>query len=244
MPQRLWAILHQRLHTSTKMSKNILWGILFVVIALTTTVWWKTKQTNQTKTQNSTLATQPPKKHATQQHGILQKCQKMTPLTQTKQKEEEHTLKEGSSYQEALLFEPLTLEEAKLTTLPRANVEPLMAVTITNHALTSLNKGDTLTLTDIEGYDYPLTIRSVTTYDDGTISTTGVYSDEGIDYTTTITQAKGTSYITLSTPRGIYEIETKNDVGYVYSANEIRKRLQRGHKDDTIPYQPQPKKGE
>ncbi len=244
MPQRLWATLHQRLHTSTKMSKKILWGVLFIVMILTTMMWWDDQQTNQTRTQNSTLATQPQKKHATQQHNVLQKSQKMTPLVQTEQKEEKKTLQKESSYQEALLFEPLTLEEAKLTTLPRANVEPLMAVTITNHALASLNKGDTLTLTDIEGYDYPLTIRSVTTYDDGTISTTGVYSDEGIDYTTTITQAKGTSYITLSTPRGIYEIETKNDVGYVYSANEIRKRLQRGRKDDTIPYQPQPHKGE
>ena len=222
------------------MLKKIILGLLFIVIALTAMTWWNSQQTDQTHTQISSISTQTPKKQSTQQHSVSQESQKMISSAQTEKKRE----KMDSTHQEAFLFESLPIEEAKLTTTPRNNIEPIMAISISNHTLASLNKEDILTLTDIEGYDYPLTIRSVTTYDDGTINTTGVYSDEGIDYTTTITQAKGTSYITLSTPRGIYEIETKNDVGYIYSANEIRKRLQRGRKDDTVPYQPQPHKGE
>jgi len=226
------------------MSKKVLWLLLLIIIVLAMVVWYFNQSKNEKASTPHT--TMPDKAQETAKQSKTSTSNK-TSTTKSKRSKpstiQKETTEEEIIHQDVLLFETLSIEEAKLTTLPRNNVEPISAISITNHALSSLKAKDTLTLTDIEGDDYPLTIRSVRTYNDGTVTTTGVYSDEGLNYTTTITQAGGTSYITLSTPNGLYEIETSNDVGYVYDAKEIRRRLHRNHKDDMILYKPKiPKK--
>lgn len=68
----------------------------------------------------------------------------------------------------------------------------------------------------------------------GEVTTTGKFEDEGIAYTTTITMSKVSSFMTLSTPKGLYEIETQNDIGYIYKTSDIRSHLQKTDTDDFI----------
>ena len=138
------------------------------------------------------------------------------------------------SRNELNLYESLTIEEAQLTSKARKSIEPIAAIQMNPQGLNKLKVKDTLLLPDVEGVDYPLTITHIQTNTDGSVTTTGSYSDEGITYTTTMTLSTDESFISLATAQGMYEIETKNGVGYVYKTEEIRKRLQRSSLDDVI----------
>jgi len=137
------------------------------------------------------------------------------------------------NHKQTLLYEPLSLEEAKLSTPPRKKVSPIGAIQI-KQRMSELQPNDTLTLSDVEGSDYTLTIASVHQNNDGSTSTTAHYKDEGITYTTTITQSDKSTYITLSTANGLYEIETNADTGYIYKTDTIRKAIQSRIPDDVI----------
>ena len=134
---------------------------------------------------------------------------------------------------QALLYESLTIEEAKLTTPPRKKVAPIGAIQM-KQRISELQPNDTLTLSDVEGSDYTLTVQSTLTNNDGSASITANYEDEGITYTTTITQSDKSTYITLSTANGLYEIETNADTGYIYKTIDIRKQLQSRTPNDVI----------
>lgn len=151
----------------------------------------------------------------------------------TKNKENIITDKQEDGYTQTVLYETLSLEEAKLITPPRKNITPTAAIRITQN-MSRLQPNDTLTLQDIEGEDYTLTIQSIAQNDDGSTSTTANYQDEGITYTTTITQSVKSNYITLSTAYGLYEIETRSDTGYIYRTDSIRKALQSRTPNDVI----------
>ncbi len=131
------------------------------------------------------------------------------------------------------LYKSLTIEEAKLSTPPRKKVAPIGAIQI-KQRMSELQPNDTLTLSDVEGLDYTLTVQSTLTNNDGSTSTTANYEDEGITYTTTITQSDKSTYITLSTANGLYEIETNADTGYIYKTIDIRKQLQSRTPNDVI----------
>lgn len=131
------------------------------------------------------------------------------------------------------LYEPISIQEASLFTKPRDTIIPVAAIRI-QQILTSNKVGKHLIFPDIQGNDYTLTINSVNTNSDGSISLTASYKDEGITYISTITQSDTSSYINLSTPNGLYEIETKGKIGYIYKTNDIRKQLQNHKKSDVI----------
>ncbi len=131
------------------------------------------------------------------------------------------------------LYESLTIEEAKLSTPPRKKVAPIGAIQI-KQRMSELQPNDILTLSDVEGLDYTLTVQSTLINNDGSTSTTANYEDEGITYTTTITQSDKSTYITLSTANGLYEIETNADTGYIYKTIDIRKQLQSRTPNDVI----------
>jgi len=139
-----------------------------------------------------------------------------------------------STDEERVLYEILSLEEAKLTTKPRKNITPIEAISLSTSNTEELKVNDTLTLPNIEGVDYTIIISSVVKNSDDSHSLTGQFKDEGISYTTTITKSTQSSYITLSTPQGTYEIETQDGVGYIYRTSDIRKHLQKPNVNDVI----------
>lgn len=143
------------------------------------------------------------------------------------------TRHQADTHTQTLLYEPLSIEEAKLSTATRKNIIPIGAIRITQ-SMAVLQPNDTLTLSDVEGEDYTLSIQSIETNNDGSISTTASYEDEGISYTTTITQSEKSTYITLATANGLYEIETRADTGYIYRTDTIRKQLQSRIPNDVI----------
>jgi len=126
------------------------------------------------------------------------------------------------------------MEEAQLTIKPRKYIQPVGAIHLNNTHLTSLKYNDTFVLTDIEGIDYTMTVADIQKHNDESITTTGIYHDEGITYTTTITHTDQESFITLSTPQGIYEIETKDGIGYIYRSDAIRRQMHDSTKKDVI----------
>jgi len=132
------------------------------------------------------------------------------------------------------LYKSLTFEEATLTTKARKYIKPISAIQMNLHAFKQLNIQDTIVLTDIEGLDYPLTVTHIQTNNDASITMTASYADEGIGYTSTMTQSDNEGFISLATAQGLYEIETKNGVGYVYKTGDIRKQMQDTSLSDVI----------
>jgi len=147
-----------------------------------------------------------------------------------------HQKKDVSSSQATItsatsLYQSLSIEEVALHHKPRSYVKAIAAIAI---AKKSIAVGDTLILANIEGIDYEIFISDVAKNEDGSQSITGAYSDEGIAYTTTITQAENESFISLATAQGAYEIETQDTLGYIYRTQDIRKAMQPSPKNDEI----------
>ena len=153
----------------------------------------------------------------------------------------EDTTSKTASTQTHLLYETLPLEEADMITKEKRHIKPVTAITLNTDTFSNLQTGDILTLPDIDGIDYTLTVVDVQTYDNGATSTTAKYEDEGVTYTTTITHSENETFITLATAQGMYEIETAQGTGYVYDSSDIRKQMQRPNTNDVIVL-PVPKK--
>ena len=147
---------------------------------------------------------------------------------------QEKTTQEEPKQKETTLLKALSMDEAILTTQARKNIKPISAIRIVNNGLSTLHKEDTLLLPNIDGNDYKITIVHTQKNRNGSSSLTGKLEDENIGYTTTITQSEQSTFVTLSTPQGLYEIETQNGVGYVYDTKDIRKQLHRNHESDVI----------
>ena len=144
------------------------------------------------------------------------------------------TAEETPSSPTHVLYKTLPLDEAQLSTTQKRYIKPLSAIRLNTDTFTDMQKGDTLTLPDIEGLDYTLTVIDVQTYENGATSTTANYEDEGVTYTTTITHSANETFITLATAQGVYEIETEAGTGYVYSSSDIRKKLQKPQGNDVV----------
>jgi len=214
------------------MNKNIL-IILSLVLLITLGLFYtKAKEQKRVNIQtNSKVADIPPKVQKEEKTTTINPIKKTTPHVE--EKVLTPITQEKDNATSTLLYESLSIEEASLNTPARKNVIPIGAVHIKQN-MAQLQPDDTLTLSDIEGIDYTLTIKSTHENNDGSTSTTADYKDEGITYTTTITQSDKSTYITLSTASGSYEIETSADTGYIYKTIDIRKQLQSRTPDDVI----------
>jgi len=135
---------------------------------------------------------------------------------------------------EVQFYEILSLEEASLIEKPMEGIKPINAIRIKRSEMEGLSVGDILILNDIEGLDFSISITNVEKHNDGIVSYIGVHSDEGIEYITTITQSDNESFMTFATENGIYEMESKKGIGYIYKASAIREHLQEAGKRDFI----------
>lgn len=142
---------------------------------------------------------------------------------------------------ESIMYTTIPLEEALLSTKPRKNIPAIAAIKIEHEIFNHVKLQDTIILSDIEGEDYPLIITNIQKHNDGSASITCSLKDEGIRYTTTITQSENETFISLSTPKGLYEIESSNTIGYIYRTKDIRRQMQRKPLNDVIIF-PIPKK--
>lgn len=141
---------------------------------------------------------------------------------------------EKDDREEVSMYKMISVEEAKLTTKARKNMQPVAAIQLNQSIENELVPNNTIYFSDIEGADYPIRLSEIKKNNDGSLTATGAYEDEGITYTTTITYSDNVSFITLSSSQGLYEIETSNGVGYIYRADEIRKQIKNPSPSDFI----------
>jgi len=186
------------------------------------------------KESNTAQSTASPKSLSIQEKNINE------PLTHPKPTPRSTTTKASSSTlltptisASINIYNTLSIEEASLQYKPRSYVKPITAIELSQHSLTL---GDTMLFPNIEGIDYAIIISHIATNPDGSKSITGSYNDEGILYTTTMTESANDSFISLATTEGSYEIETRKGIGYIYKTHEIRKVMQTSPINDTIIY--------
>ena len=212
--------------------KYIFIGILSLIIL---TIGLSCAKNSKVVTPESTVVlpdnTDPGLVNSTKEEAPMVKKLSTLPLPM-ETKQTQNTLE--TENEEMYIYETLSIEEASLTTKPRKNITPVGAIRMPSNSMATLTPNDTFTLRDIEGADYTMTISGIQEHDDGSVTKTGQFTDEGIIYTTTITQAEHSSFITLSTPQGLYEIETSNEVGYIYRTDTIRKQMQNTKISDVI----------
>ena len=215
------------------MQKYILILIFIVLVATLTMQTQKVEKEVKHIQSNTPTALVKPLKHTIKQTPMLEKKhidvkKETTKHTFVTQNDKTSKL----SKQTYTLFKTLSLEEANILSKEKREIEPVGAIRLNEDVFHALKKGDSLTLTDIDGLDYTLEVIDIQTHEDGSSSTTANYKDEGVTYTTTITHSANESFITLATAEGMYEIEVEQDIGYVYNSSHIRKHMQTSHTSD------------
>jgi len=135
---------------------------------------------------------------------------------------------------QSLVLESIDIAELSEVISPRKYVKPIGGLHIEMEKLKSLQIGDTFSLPNIDDSDYKVLIDTVDLMD-GSQSFSGVFTDEGIRYSVTVTAGEeGSAYIHLNTPKGAYEIEIDKGSGYIYRSSDIRQVLSDESKDDAV----------
>ncbi|RLA70643.1 MAG: hypothetical protein DRG09_02655 [Epsilonproteobacteria bacterium] len=135
-------------------------------------------------------------------------------------------------------FEPIDIAELRTSYPPMKGVEPISAFKLKQNTIKDLYNGDTLALPEINGYDYSLTIEKRVLNTNGSVTLEASLEGEDKTHLSILTEGDKTSFITLSTSEGIFEIQTLNGKGYVYSSTDIKNaRIDYSKTDTLIPHQ-------
>jgi hypothetical protein len=113
-------------------------------------------------------------------------------------------------------------------------IEPLSAIEIKKDSISKVKIGDTITLPFVDDAKYRAKISDKIIHKDGSTSITGNLINSNKKYSVVLTQGKNSSFGSLTTPEGTYEIEVLNGKGYVYSVNDIDKKRIDYTKEDVI----------
>ncbi len=113
-------------------------------------------------------------------------------------------------------------------------IEPLSAIEIKKDSISKVKIGDTITLPFVDDAKYRAKISDKIIHKDGSTSITGNLINRDKKYSVVLTQGKNSSFGSLTTPEGTYEIEVLNGKGYVYSVNDIDKKRIDYSKEDVI----------
>ncbi len=132
----------------------------------------------------------------------------------------EETYLKNQSY---AIFEELDIDDVPIDIKPIENVKPIAALHMKKDTIKEIEIGDTILLPSIEGNVYELTITNKTVSARGNISIDGEFSENGIRYSSILTEGSSTAFISMNTPEGTYEIEVFNGIGYIYISSDIEK---------------------
>jgi len=176
------------------------------------------------QTPKQTVMVNIPKKQI-KQHQISPKDNQLVML------DDDQTQNQPSSTAKELTVEPIDTTEAKEYIEPRKFVKPIAALHIDMQELTTLEPDDTINIPSIEDNDYQIKVENVEE-NKNLKSIFGSFDDEGVHYSTVITVDKDGGYMTLNTPKGIYEVEIDQGYGYIYHSSDIRRALSDESKTD------------
>jgi len=132
-------------------------------------------------------------------------------------------------------FEPLQIEEARKQHPHKTKVPPLSAFHYKKGTIRSLSQGDEITIPDVEGIDYALTIKKRKLSKRGTVTlNASLENPEGVIIDSVLTEGKRVAFVTLNTPNGAYEIESFDGVAYLYALSDIRNNMIDFSKSDVM----------
>jgi len=120
-------------------------------------------------------------------------------------------------------FELLGDETTKIAIAKKRKVEPLGAFAYPQGMIKGLAIGDKITMPEIEGVSYELEVVKRTQNSDGSITIETSISGANPSNYAIITEAKNATFVTLRSPKGVYEMEGVRGTGYIYSALEIKR---------------------
>lgn len=128
------------------------------------------------------------------------------------------------------------LKEIEKKFAPKEGITPVTGIEIFKGTISNLKVGDKVTLPYMGTGEYEAEISSKTTHANGSVSVTGNLLDGTNQYSVVLTEGKNTTFGTVTTPDGSFEIETKDGQGYVYSTDEIDKKwIDHSHSDALHP---------
>ena len=123
-----------------------------------------------------------------------------------------------------------------LKKMPHKNlVTPVLGIKITENSIAKLSVGDVIKLPSLGQVQHEAKITKVLKHKNGSTSATGnLMGDQNEKHSIILTEGKSTSYASISTPEGAFEIETIDGVGYVYSVKDIENQYIDRSKEDIL----------
>lgn len=121
------------------------------------------------------------------------------------------------------VFEDVDMDEMKEMIAPKKGVEPRGAFRLPKGTIKNLKIGDAITLPEIDGQQYVVNVIRREVNSNQSVTIKASIEGESSRYYSLMTEGEKTSFVTVTLPEGVYEMETVNGNGYVYNANDIRK---------------------
>ncbi|CAA6810323.1 MAG: Unknown protein [uncultured Sulfurovum sp.] len=127
-------------------------------------------------------------------------------------------------------------KEELLKTMPHKKmVQSVLAIEVTQNSIAQLSVGDIIKLPALGQVEYEAKITKKISHKNGSTSVTGnLVGDQNEKHSVILTEGKSTSYASISTPEGAFEIQTINGVGYVYSVKDIENQYVDPDKKDIL----------
>jgi len=115
------------------------------------------------------------------------------------------------------------LEELITRAKPKSGIKPLLALSLEHGMIKSLEVGDIVVLPVVGEIYYEMEITQKISYPNSSISVDGIFTEDGLDYTAILTEGNQSSFVSMTTPQGAYEVEIFSGLGYMYSVKDIEK---------------------
>lgn len=216
------------------MSKKYILAFASVVIAVATGLWAFTSGL-YTPSENNVYV---PKKHTAMDKNVLEnnissaKAIKKEAVKADSAQKPVYNIRETISLDN--VYEPVDIAEMKTKLKTKPKVEPIGAFTMPKGTIRKLFYGDSILLSDIGGHDYELKIEKRTIGKSGSVILEASVGDDDSIVKSVLTEGERTSYITLSTAEGVYELESIDGNGFVYSSADIKNQLIDHSKTDAL----------
>ena len=217
--------------------KNLIATTLFLLVTLVILgyKWWQTgseeKQIHLSNVEHTTKVI----KKAIAATTIEEKIKQENPHSEFKM--EDTGIEPEKTINNTKIISPFSeeaIDDMKLNLKPLEGVEPIAAIAMEHHSISRAKIGDTLVLPSIDGNSYEMIIKDKSISATGNVSVHGDYMENGISYHSIITEGKQSSFISMTTPTGTYEINLMNGQGYAYASADIENEKIDYTKSDTI----------
>lgn len=119
----------------------------------------------------------------------------------------------------------------------KSDVKPVSGYSFLKKSIKNLSVNDTLVLPEINGERFEIKATKRIENSDGSVSITGNVNElDNKNYFAVMTEGKNSSFITLYSPEGVFEFESRGTDGYIYNTKDIkRKRIDYSKPDFLVP---------